>query len=50
MEVFTSKDGLINDHVVGIVEGVSGIYWLSIRVGLLKFNSKIKVFTSDVLP
>lgn len=49
-EVFTTKDGLINDLVVGIIAGDSGIYWLSTRVGLSKFDSKTKEFTSDGLP
>ncbi len=49
-KVFTTRDGLINDLVVGIIAGESGIYWLSTRVGLSKFDSKTKVFTSDGLP
>ena len=49
-EDFTTKDGLINDLVVGIIAGDSGTYWLSTRVGLSKFDSKTKEFTSDGLP
>ncbi len=49
-EVFTTKEGLVNDQVVGIIAGEAGIYWLSTRVGLTKFNSKTKEFTSEGLP
>jgi len=49
-EVLTTKDGLINDFVVGIMAGESGNYWLSTRTGLSKFDSKTKEFTSAGLP
>ena len=43
------KDGLLK-LVVGILKGESGIHWLSARVGLTKFDSKTKEFTSAGLP
>ena len=49
-EVFSTKDGLINNLVAGIIAGEDGIYWLATRVGLAKFDSKTNQFTSDGLP
>ncbi|WP_460962573.1 two-component regulator propeller domain-containing protein [Spirosoma litoris] len=40
---FTTKDGLPNNHIVGIVEDRADNLWLSTNQGVCRFNPKTKV-------
>ncbi len=54
LKVFTVKDGLPTNNVLGILESKNGILWLSTDNGLSRFDSKRKEFinynTYDGLP
>lgn len=44
LNIYTEKEGLVNNDVVGIVEDTNGYLWLSTSNGLCKFDKK-KEFT-----